>query len=407
MPNNMELRGDSIERAWSSLVEEEGDVSEERVKRALCAYLRKKEIPGWLWSILRLRHKDLWGPFALAELKTEFRDLCRDASARLTFHRQAKQTRSRREMAQAMQVKGQLDPKEVKRAEVLAKELARIAAIDRTRGLPAVAVALFREHYLDGKTLSPKEAFDILRSPAAAYIDVTILKRLGLPAIGHISQITKQVEQDPRTHLDIEVVWHGQAHQLWVEFHPSTLLRLEYPTEDGLIDVLHVRETAFLGELQRISTEASRTFLWNEAQATWFVLTGEPPTIPAIDARLEGGWNIGWAQLRIVLTIQPWVSAKSLMRIYRSLQYQLLGRTNRNPKIENLELMDFAAQRRHEGLPWRKIQAEWNKGRPRRLRYDGKEGVRNLTRDFFSIYQQVVDPEFAVQPVPKRRRRKK
>jgi len=93
-------------------------------------------------------------------------------------------------------------------------------------------------------------------------------------------------------------------------------------------------------------------------------------------------------QHRLVLSIQPWVSAKTVMRAYRKLQKDILRRENRQPRLDRLELMEFTAERRQAGMPWRDVMIEWNRTH-RRWSY-GKDGVRNFQRDFEEIYHLVV-----------------
>jgi hypothetical protein len=53
---------------------------------------------------------------------------------------------------------------------------------------------------------------------------------------------------------------------------------LEFRNEEGEDDFMAVRQDSVLGELQRLSSRLAEQFPWREAQARWFILTGEPLT---------------------------------------------------------------------------------------------------------------------------------
>jgi hypothetical protein len=406
--------------AWDE-VEADGMASEDqRTEDAICrrlvADLRLKggKLPPWLSR--RIREE----PY--------LRDACDDPSCyrpllertrfllldrRVKRAGQAKLGPPRDEQASPV-----LEPEEVRRSEVLSKELARLSLhvgghwdAKGNRIIPPI-VLHYREEYLGGNPITEDQAGAFIDSPAIQNMGLSHFRKSGIPLVGHTARISKRDELAEReavwhkapgakratkrsriTHVwrkvDIEVEWPGGSASTWVQyelglkFQAVRVPRRYWPRGEKLAGPYSA-----LADLQKIGARLAEHYLWNEGEANWFVLTGIPPSSPCFRVEFEGGIRNDHVQHRLTMSIQPWVSAKTVMRAYRQLQKDILRRENRQPRLDRLELMDFVSERRHADMPWRDVMNEWNRTH-RRWSY-GKDGVRNFQRDFEDIYFLVV-----------------
>jgi len=396
----MRRRRSSITKAGKSFSPGDETYTESEIRKAVARHLRKKDVPGWLWQELRPLHEDLWDqPSGSEEEHTALEALCRDASGRLYLHRQRKSRKRRREIEKEVRLNGLIDPRESKRAKVLSDELARLAASPMCTYLSGVTVLEFRERYLGGKLLTEDQAYEFLNSDALRYTDWIAGGLINAPGFGPSCRIVEDrytVNKFPPMHrhkIMFEISWEGLQHFSGTEYdavHPGWQ-ELQFLDKTGEIKSIQVLPSSALGALKKLSSQLTDIFMWKEPEATWFVLTGKTPAVLCLTADLEGGWNPDHTQLRFVLSIQPWVSAKTVMRVYRKVQQDLLRKENRHPRIQTLELFEFVAARKLAGESWREIQKGWDKTRSKRDRY-GPKGVRNLQRDFEAIYRLVMRP---------------
>lgn len=104
-----------------------------------------------------------------------------------------------------------------------------------------------------------------------------------------------------------------------------------------------------------------------------------------------------------MLSVHPWVSAPSVMKLYRMYQKLVLQRENRPPREYRLQLFDFVSERRHRGESWREIQEAWNKAHPDLAYVPEAIRIRNFQRDFSQIYTLIMGkpPDFKVEQLPR------
>ena len=372
--------------------------NDEELTERLCQRLKVERIPARIRNRLESEFRD-----ALFGGKEEYRLLVRILSAELKKMRQQKRKRARELVDRPIDVDSLMDPRETTRERVLAEEFARLA-LDPSGWQPKVI--RFRNGYLGGTPISETAAYGVLNSPAAAHLRWEFLERSDIPVVGHTSRIVSHTEsRDPahpgrtRDRLEFAIDWDGGHHETFTEDSRQTAdyLTLEYPKDQNEMATVLVKPESPLGRLKTLATELAGKYLWDEAEATWFVLTGATPSTPAFFAQLEGCWDEEHALLRINLSIQPWVSAKTVMRFYRQQQQRLLGHRNRHPQLKSLVLMDAVAQMRHDGRTWLECLDGWNRSHPRPLRYR-RADVRNFRRDYEAIYSLVIKPNFKVMP---------
>jgi hypothetical protein len=325
------------------------------------------------------------------------------------------------------------DPNESVRSLTVAAELARLALDMRyvedeanptsprghyyQSGAPPErrerGVVSFRADYLGGQTLEPSEAARFLRSdglrwlPAKEFRDGTrTASRCNVQAI----TLGESTGDDPRMPRVVQPFLIDQDHHaklrplLLAEDVPR-LLRL--PMEDGKPsgNSTEVFAGTVLDELRDVADRLSRWLLWDPAEAVWFILTGSVPDVPVLEfyvrtapmtsfVDLEQGLRIdqkrGHRRIRLVITVEPWITVTTLARAYQYAQRVLLGvKQTHPPSSDWLKFFDFVSAHRHEGRDMPTIRKLWNDQAPREWRYRQPEH-QNFIRDFWRIHRQVM-----------------
>ncbi len=147
-----------------------------------------------------------------------------------------------------------------------------------------------------------------------------------------------------------------------------------------------------LGELHRLAKRLAKYYPWEEWQAAWFLLTGQPTWISPLTTRTEVRHGDGWDRGTVTMTMDLWVPAATVERIYRHVQHQRRqGAARRRDKALAVWLftedMERTAGRR---LTTPELMRAWNEAHPddRRadrssfhdLRKRGEEAAARLLR---------------------------
>ena len=101
-----------------------------------------------------------------------------------------------------------------------------------------------------------------------------------------------------------------------------------------------------LERLRYLSEQLAKTYRWEPAQSTMFILTGEPPRIPALRAGTSLRRSPQHLDAMITVEVSPWVSSKAVERLFRKAQIQVMGTSGgRPPGLKNLKLFRFVTER--------------------------------------------------------------
>jgi hypothetical protein len=173
-----------------------------------------------------------------------------------------------------------------------------------------------------------------------------------------------------------------------------------------------VRSNSFLGALHTAVGKVIQQYPWEEADAVWFILTGEVPWVVPVtwQARWFGGdrtissfreeeesFSYGF----ITLKVEPWVSPQSVKQIYSEAQRSLRGE-QRSRRLENksLKLLEFVNERANpadlsspkgrERLASELVSA-WDEKNPKDA-YGSN--TRKFWRDFNRARRAVLAPEY-------------
>jgi hypothetical protein len=255
----------------------------------------------------------------------------------------------------------ELSREEMLRAEVYGEYLAKVAAAH-------FYVARYRKRVLGERTatFTPDQAHSLIRSPAAQALPTSFFRGVRIPVGDHDAAFL-----DPESHLDeeesvgdyatIRVRWSENPEG--IEWSVQSVVtegkdgtRLWFRNEKGKDEFIAVRRDSVLGELQRRSSRLTEQFPWREAQATWFILTGEPPLVPPVEVRYTSRparvhlkpsgdtERFGYGEVNI--SAAHWVSEQIVAEVFFNLQQRILpGEQNRTLGWRRLELLRFVLER--------------------------------------------------------------
>src|SRR5206468_5660845 len=105
---------------------------------------------------------------------------------------------------------------------------------------------------------------------------------------------------------------------------------------------------------------------WDESKAKSFVVSGRTP-IQLVEGEVDEVRHEDHARYRIRLTIQSWVSIKTVSESYRFYQREALGGRNRPLSSKSLALFRFVTGRMGPGgavSSWRSLMKDWNRKNP-------------------------------------------
>lgn len=180
--------------------------------------------------------------------------------------------------------------------------------------------------------------------------------------------------------LEVPVPWEYQQKDTW----EATLLSLqdidaqvstgfEYPSvwyyepQMGIACEMYVNPNGVLGQLRQVSWNVARSYHWQLADATSFILTGSCPPIASIIETIEylNVWGKrAQALSRITLEIDPALPPRVLAKVYADIRRFLGIERNREPTDKSRQLAEFT-QARPFDESWTKRMVAWNKKYPK------------------------------------------
>lgn len=309
------------------------------------------------------------------------------------------------------------DGYEKERAEALGEYVALRASMHPL-------VRRFREEVLGEKALTPEQAHALVGSDAANRFTLKRFEQHGISVIEHTASfyehgvVSKKLRTDKfiefeyifvdppgellQAHLPVSVAYDDLEY-LWFPREGSMDAR-EGAHSSVLHDADHVPTPVYPGSVldnlrqlsQRLVTEYGRC--WDEAQAAWFVLTGEPVAARAITAEYQDHYSEHLIHGTIALTVEPWVPTETLVKVYQHLQAEMLERKPRAPERRNLAVFRFVVGQSKKSSPggedqdeaveersWHELMEHWNQANPdqkylreSRFRRDFHRGARAI-----------------------------
>jgi hypothetical protein len=328
----------------------------------------------------------------------------------------------------------ELKPNEslVKRARATEEYIANVAASESL-------VYDFRQRFLGGGVITPNQGQRLVSSPAAAILPSSYFAASGpvrIPVDHNVvdCELTPYELGDDEDILDPYTspseLYDGEGAfrpvRMFVDPPGKELTAktrywqdLHVPDENGRSKAILVELSSLLGSLLAVcnSLLERRLYPWREHQAAWFVITGEPPTVPALVGGYRTSSNPAITEHTITMRVKPWVPAETVRRLYRRLQERVLEDRPRSLSERNLAVFRFVVEQTEvwgvevgdsEAGPaqptkpklvqpaWRTLLDLWNRRYPEG--HDWHYGdVRNLRRDFGRAERAIVHPRYKAQ----------
>ncbi len=328
---------------------------EKRVRRQLATRLGIQRVPNEVWDELLSKHYDLVYYAALGGDKGLTEDLLPFAkSLHQVWHSRKGQKRRRARSELPNEFVPELDHREELRAAACEEYLAKVASAHPD-------VYIFRTKVLGERLLDAEEARGLLTSEAARFLSRSEFEEDHIPIVGHHATLEKYeqkregegvlylatVHVDPPGIEKVARVFIWGPVSVWSSEDGMERLRgLTFPGGDGYVESIEVWARSLLGELHRLSDELAKTYEWQPAQATWFILTGAVPARPPVRMRYSYNRSRHHAEGVISFQVTPWVSADTVLGAFRDLQRQVLdGRDNQPIRERNLRLLRFVNDR--------------------------------------------------------------
>jgi len=282
------------------------------------------------------------------------------------------------------------------RAEAMCLYWAKLADASRE-------VRRFRDKTLDGGPLAQADARNLIHSPAAAVMSKEHFRAEKIP-LTHTAELLSYEGGEPSkrsywTRVIIKAVWLNGEKVIKMSYkQPSEAI----PLWDGE-KLVAVAPWPFsvLRDLNKVAAGLSRLYPWETPMAAWFLLTGEPPWVPPLTARIEKSDYV-LNHTAITVTAAHWVPKDAVGRFYTEVKKST--NPTPTPSERRLALFQIVLERsegvdrwepggiRLRGLdspPWRSLLAQWNEIHP-----PGKEwhyeNLRNFHRDFAEASQVIL-----------------
>jgi hypothetical protein len=248
-----------------------------------------------------------------------------------------------------------LGESELARQGALEEYFAMCAACDRD-------VYPFRKKVLGGRLLSKDQAWDLLKSPAAALVETRYFGLWGIPIVGHTAEVKVYPSEEwlpweEHYVATLTVDPPGITREVSLSPLPAGLhqqerrrfLELQFPDGESVVANHEVWSVSLLGELREVGEKLHKRYRWHPAEAVWFVLTGETPTVPALTVTRSFPSSMYHHPDRdVLITIEasPWISSRSVARAFRKAQIKTLGSgAGSSPGEKNLKLLRFVIER--------------------------------------------------------------
>lgn len=288
-------------------------------------------------------------------------------------------------------------------------------------------VRWFRERVLGDRLLTAKQARELLRSPAARFLEASTFEFAGgdVPLVGHRATLENY---EPKRGNDREVCHRatvsvappGITETVEYTFYDAPQLipkrtrykdgtggqALYYVNERGRARKVSVWDRSLLERLRSLSEELAQWYRWEPAQATMFVLTGAIPAVPALkvgrsvksiqdllDAKTP---TPEYIDAKILIEASAWVSWETVKKGYREAQIKVMGTSGgKPPSPKNLKLFRFITARveptstlGYTRMPnGKSLVSEWNEAYPE---WAYKDSVGDLnTRQFWRDYNRI------------------
>ncbi len=287
-------------------------------------------------------------------------------------------------------------------------------------------VRWFRERVLEGRLLTAGQARELVRSPAARFLEANKFKFAGgdVPLVGHRATLEgyermKGSDWAVRHRAIVSVDPPGMTETVEDTFYDPPRLApkrprykdgtdgqaLYYVNERGRPRYVSVWDRSVLEELRDLSERLAQWYRWEPAQATMFVLAGVTPNVPSLkvgtSVRLSRQLypiktaSSEYIDARVIIEVSPWVSSETVKKAYRKAQIKVMGTSGgKAPGSKSLKLYRFVTERvgptctpDSKKMPnGKSLMSEWNDANPQWKAY---KDTRRFWRDYNRIRRTI------------------
>jgi hypothetical protein len=225
-------------------------------------------------------------------------------------------------------------------------------------------------------------------------MSIAEFENLGVPLFDHASHMGRMDFLDDHVWLLLEFTIPNRDPVAYTSVYPVWPgAPLERPGDDR---VESPRPGSLLDEVQQLGAWLTSEFPWDQHDAVWFVLTGDPPMRPLIETSVHVRRSMGppYTDARITLTVDATLSPDEVASHYGRVRDQLLRGTGvRRAEERTLAVFRFVTSQRlqHPASTWGELVWQWDRTCPEPWRFDGNEKAFRLywRRGFRSVF-----PEF-------------
>lgn len=273
----------------------------------------------------------------------------------LSYHLAGRTKPSGRAHQAPVEIELREDEKEI--ASVLSTYLAKHAIVNEPM------VQHFQREELDGNLLTPEQAEEFLRRRVERY------------ALAHYEG-SLLTPEEIREVLSVDTWSRDELLSRVSEPPPPMPERPIFP--DWVQGIMRVT-------LEEVSNLLAAKYPWTPEQATWFLLTGEPPRIlPLRLAYLP-------TQGTFALSFTPWISEETFRSVYRKVRDYRHKRQNTPPDERTLDVLRFVTECTDEqgrGPSWSELHQLWNREHPEK-RYKDRS---SLYKAYKRAEQEIAGP---------------
>lgn len=286
-------------------------------------------------------------------------------------------------------------PQENRIGELCAAEIVRQATAH-------VFVQNFRAMHLCGKTVAPEHATRILSVPAPRLLPEDRYRELGLSLADDRTELAGEaVRLEPnRPMYEFSILNRaargrelesGEIPYRWLKRIPLPPAMAKSKADEDR--TIQYAPHSIVSHLVRVAESVARPCIWDLGDAIWFILTGKPPSMPAMYGETHQRRFGGHTDARITLVIRHWVSPQSVERFYRDLQGSMLKKRFRPLASAQIEKVAFVERRTHPDghrPQWTVLYREWCRAKNRKV----DDNWRTFARDCARARAAMMPPRF-------------
>lgn len=256
-----------------------------------------------------------------------------------------------------------------------------------------VRIHRFRDAYLSGRSLSVEDATRWLGSPFVAFTPNV----RGLPRPGETPARVVSRSTESHNGRVVDRITFDVGGEPFIARRSLRWPARQFKTPDG--EIFEFWDRSLVGELVTQATRIARHLPWTDAGAAWFILTGIAPDVFPVHGEFARRTHPHvWQRGVLTIEIEPWVSEKTLLALYRDIRRRVNPRARKLP-VHALAARAFVQEQRHASLAPVSLAEccrRWNKAHPEHQYADYRQFTRDVTRgdQHSALVANIVSPGY-------------